>query len=283
MGEINYTEIAERAVAYAKANNIDLDYSERSIEEVDSILEAYYEHLAEYDGQEGADTLWNIAVHFGIYLGETMLRLQLADKGFEWHRAEDDGMLILKNDSNMQISPITKAHKRILYGPEDSVKSFWDVTKSIVNDEFPTKNVLRGIDVELASGQQIENVLHRDIDSYIMLVAEGQEDFIILNSHDGFLQFYGVGDQFVAELRVNLPKGDFHTYSIIDKNKKNLTNRIVLSTPYGQYTPLERDVVSLEQIKETVEKYYRTMDEESFLKEIPYVDTTEETKRYMSK
>ena len=74
--DLNYQEIADRAAAHALKSGIVLDYSEKSIAEVESILGEYYNHLAEYDGREGADTLWNIAVHYGIYLGETMLRLR---------------------------------------------------------------------------------------------------------------------------------------------------------------------------------------------------------------
>ena len=80
--DINYHEIAERAASHALKSNITLDYSEKSIAEVESILGTYYDHLAEYDGKEGADTLWNVAVHYGIYLGETMLRLGMKEKGF---------------------------------------------------------------------------------------------------------------------------------------------------------------------------------------------------------
>lgn len=137
--DINYGEIAGRAVAYAKNSDIMLDYSRESIEAVDSILGRYYEHAGEYDGEEGAKTLWNIAVHFGIYLGETMLRIQLKEKGYEWY--EDDGMPVLRNDGNTRISPISKAHKRILNGPEDCVKSFCDVAFIIAEGGFPTKNV----------------------------------------------------------------------------------------------------------------------------------------------
>lgn len=281
MGEINYQEIAERAVAYAKANDIVLDYSPKSIEEVDYILGCYYEHREEYEGEEGANSLWNVAVHFGVYLGETLLRQHLRDKGYEW--CIDDGLPILKGTDNATGSPITKAHKRILNGPEDSVKSFYDVMIRISDGGFPTKNVLRAVDVEMSSGQNVVNVLKWEIDDYIMSVETGREDFAILNSHDGFLQFYGVDNQFVAEVRVNLSGGDFRTYSIINKEKENATNRIVLETPFGRYTPMERDVISLEQLKAAVAQYYGTVEEDDFLKGVPYVDTTEETKRYMGK
>ena len=67
-----------------------------------------------------------------------------------------------------------------------------------------------------------------------MMIEEGREDFLILESQDGFFQFYGIDNQFVAEVRVNLPNGDFQTYSIIDKEKEQQMERIRLSTPYGE-------------------------------------------------
>lgn len=277
--DINYGEIAERAVAYAENSNIVLDYSKESIKEVDSILGQYYEHAAEYDGEEGAKTLWNIAVHFGIYLGETMLRLKLGDMGYGWY--EDDGLPVLVNGDNTRISPISKAHKRILNGPEDSVASFCDVAFTIAEGGFPTKNVHRAVNVELASGECIKDVPYRNIGSYIMRIEDGEEDFMILNSQDGFLQFYGVKNRFVAELRVNLPDGDFRTYSLIDKEKEHLTERIQFTTPYGRSTPAKREVVSLEQIKAAVRSYYERINTKDFLEAVPCINTTEETKRCM--
>lgn len=277
--DINYHEIAERAASHALKSNITLDYSEKSIAEVESILGTYYDHLAEYDGKDGADTLWNVAVHYGIYLGETMLRLGMKEKGFAWYI--DDGMPVLKNQAKAQISPVTKAHKRILNGPEDNVKSFCDVAFLLADGKFPDKNVHRAINVQLPSGQVIENVLYRDIASYITMIETGREDFLILESQDGFFQFYGVNNQFVCEVRVNLPDGDFHTYSVIDKAKEQQTRRVQLTTPYGQFTPAEREVVSLEVVNMVVRAYYEHVKTDEFLGAIPYIDTTEITKRCM--
>lgn len=277
--EMNYEEMADVAVVYAKKNGIILDFSEESIEQVDHILENFYEHLDQFDGEEGASVLWDIAVHFGIYLGETMLKTQLKGKGYGW--CLDDGVPILKNGNNMEISPITKAHKRILYGPEDNVKVFCDVVFSMANGHIPTKNVRRVLDANLSTGERIENVLSKDIDNLIMLVEEGKIDFLILESHDGYFQFYGVDDQFVAEIRVNLANKDFRTYAIVNQEKAQLLERVQLTTPYGQFNPREREVVSLELIKTVTKKYYENMNEEDLLKEIPYVDTTDEMKKCM--
>lgn len=277
--DINYKEIAAYAVAFAKKNQINLDFSEESIEKVDSILDYYYQNLDKFDSTQEEDTLWNIAVHFGIYLGETMLNLQLRNQGFEWIVSEE--IPILRNEKKFEISPVTKAHKRILYGPDDSIKSFCSVVFSIADGDFPTKQVLRVVDAETASGQMIPNVLYQEIDSYIMDVETGKEDFLILSSHDGFLQFYGINNRFIAEVRVNLPDNDFRVFSIINKEKEHLTQRITLTTPYGQFTPTEREVISLDSIQSAVRSYYNHHDTDDFLKDIPYVEVTEEHKRCM--
>lgn len=100
-----------------------------------------------------------------------------------------------------------------------------------------------------------------------------------MQSADGFLQFYGAGDQFVAEMRVNLPDGDYHTYSFVDPEKMQQVERIQLVTPYGQFTPTGREVLTLKLLKAVVLKYYEEVTEEDFLKNVSYIDTTEETKR----
>ena len=151
----------------------------------------------------------------------------------------------------------------------------------IADGKFETKNIHRVVDVEIASGQNIKNVLYKDIDFYIDMVATGDEDFIILHSNDGFLQFYGVDNCFVAEMRINYANNDFRTFSFINKEKENILERTVLETPFGRYTPTKRELISYEQIKDTVKTYYKYCDYEDFLKVVDYVDTTEETKKYM--
>lgn len=278
--DIPYQEMADKAVAYAASNGIELDFSRESIEKVEEILAVYHEHLSEYDDEDGRATLWNLAVHFGIYLGETMLRVSLKSQGYEWYI--HDGIPVLKKENN-EISPITKAHKRILNGPEDSVKSFCDVGFMIADGKFESKNMHRAVDVETASGQNFENVPYGEIDFYIDTVKNGGEDFIILKSHDGFLQFYGIDNRFVSELRVNYANDDFFTASFINPEKETAFERIVLETPYGRYTPMERDVISYAQLKDIVKNYYKHPLFEDFIDSVHYADTTEETKKYMGK
>lgn len=89
------------------------------------------------------------------------------------------------------------------------------------------------------------------------------------------------------EIRVNLGAGDFRTYSLIDSGKANLTERISLITPYGQFTPTAREVISFNMLKTAVEAYYNSMDEKELLtgisdfEGISYIETTEEMKKCM--
>lgn len=72
--------IAEDAVRYAMQSGIELDYTRESAESVDTILGVCHESLDKYDDDEGAKILWNVAVMFGTYIGEMMLRSGLAEK-----------------------------------------------------------------------------------------------------------------------------------------------------------------------------------------------------------
>jgi len=257
--------VAEDAVGYAMQSGIALDYTRESAGNVDLLLGAYHDNLDKYDGDDGAKTLWNVAVLLGTYIGEMLLRCGLAEKGFVW--VVDDGLPVLGiPGSQSAVSPITKAHKRILNGAEDSMESFVDIAFSIVNGEWPKTGALRVPDVETASGKKVEKIVFKEADYYISLVAEGKEDFVIFSSHDGFFQFYGVGNQFVCEAWFKL--GGNRAYALINPNCAN-TERVNLVTPFGQYTPRERDIISLEQLKTAVWEYFSNLEEADFLAKVP--------------
>ncbi len=260
------SSIAEDAVQYALKNGIRLDYTRESVQSVDAFLGACHDSLDKYDGDEGAKILWNAAVLFGTYIGEMLLRSGLAEKGFVW--VEDDGVPILSIPGGQTaVSPITKAHKRILNGAEDSIKSFVDVVFSAVNGEWPKTGVLRVPDVETASGEKTERIVFKESDYYISLVAEGKEDFVIFQSHDGFFQFYGIGNQFICEAWFNL--GGRRAYAMINPDCAN-AERVSLVTPYGQYTPREMDIISLEQLRTAVYEYFSNLEEADFLAKVPH-------------
>lgn len=257
--------IAEDAVRYAMQSEIALDYTRESARHVDTFLDAFHDSLDKYDSDEGANILWNTAVLFGTYIGEMLLRSGLAEKGFAW--AWDDGIPILSIPGKTAVSPITKAHKRILNGAEDSIKSFVDVVFSFVDGKWPKTGVLRVPDVEMASGKKTERIILKESDYYLSLVAEGKEDFVIFKSHDGFFQFYGIGNQFVCEVWFNL--SGRRAYALINPDCTD-TGRVNLVTPFGQYTPRKRDIISLEQLKTAVHEYFSNLDETDFLAKVPH-------------
>ncbi len=131
--DINYAEIAEKAAGSANRAGISLDFTKGTIKNVDVILEDYNRRLSDYETQEGKDILWNIAVYYGIYTGETLLRSGLREKGYDWRI--DNGLPVLASGNNM-CSPITKAHKMIFNGTEDSISSFFDVALYIAEGKL---------------------------------------------------------------------------------------------------------------------------------------------------
>ncbi len=138
------------------------------------------------------------------------------------------------------------------------------------------------MDVELVeAGYHEKNVLYEDIETLLLTVVNGEEECMILRSEDGFLQFFGMNDKFVAEMQVDLPDGDFRTYSIINKERKQAMDKITVHTMLDKSEVPAREVISLEMLRAAVRAYYSNVHYESFLKQIPYMDTTEQTKRYM--
>ena len=90
---------------------------------------------------------------------------------------------------------------------------------------------------------------------------------MIFNSHDGFFQFYGIENQFICEAWFNL--NGRRAYGLINPNCTN-TERVELVTPFGKFTPRERDIISLEQLKTAVREYFSNLEEADFLAKIPH-------------
>lgn len=128
---------------------------------------------------------------------------------------------------------------------------------------------VRVADVETAGGEKASGITLGGTEGYISRVANGQEDFVIFNTHDGFLQFYGVGNQFICEAWFN--SDGRRAYGIINPNCTN-AERVDLVTPYGQFTPRGKDILSLAQLKTAVQEYFLNVHEADFLAKIPHED-----------
>ena len=97
-------------------------YTESSIYDLEQILQGYHEDLRSEKPTE--NQLWSMASIWGAYLGETMLRNGLRDKGFEWAVADGSPIPVLRNGPAV-ITPIDKVYKRFVNGREDNVVSFY--------------------------------------------------------------------------------------------------------------------------------------------------------------
>ena len=62
--------------------------------------------------------------------------IALAAHGYCWNM--DEGLPVLAKDDKNQMSPITKAEKRILNGSEDSVESFYRIGLFIAEGRLNT-------------------------------------------------------------------------------------------------------------------------------------------------
>jgi biotin-(acetyl-CoA carboxylase) ligase len=81
---MNFEEMEQKISDYAKARHAVLDYTAQSIEVLNEIMEAFYERVNQCSDEEGDEILAEWAECFGVYIGETLLRVHLSEKGFAW-------------------------------------------------------------------------------------------------------------------------------------------------------------------------------------------------------
>ena len=70
------------AIEYAQNFNKKLDFSENSIADLEEILDWYSKDIAVSKPTE--NQIWSMSIIFGSYLGETLLKNGLTEKGFTW-------------------------------------------------------------------------------------------------------------------------------------------------------------------------------------------------------
>lgn len=113
-------EVEQTALQFANRCGKFFFYTESSIYDLEQILQGYHEDLRSEKPTE--NQLWSMASIWGAYLGETMLRNGLRDKGFEWAVADGSPIPVLRNGPAV-ITPIDKVYKRFVNGREDNVVS----------------------------------------------------------------------------------------------------------------------------------------------------------------
>ena len=133
MAVLDYEEICGRAVHFAETYGKVFDYSADSVAALDELLQIYYDC-----GQEGRyndEQLWNVSITLGVYLGECMLRTVIGSNGYAWF-FDGKNAPYLRMDGKTAMYPVTKVYKRVTNGPEDNVKSFYDIGIKIADGSF---------------------------------------------------------------------------------------------------------------------------------------------------
>ena len=129
-----WTDYAQKmcatAIEYANEFNKTLDYSENSIVDLEEILDWYSKDVSVSKPTE--NQIWSMAIIFGSYLGETLLKNGLSEKGFVWGKEASSNVPLLIKDDGSYLTPNDKIYKRLVNGSEDSVVSFYKfATKEI--------------------------------------------------------------------------------------------------------------------------------------------------------
>jgi hypothetical protein len=121
--------LAAKAVDYAAARGVTLDYAPSSVERVESLLADL--HRARTAGQLPDDQLHAHAARFGAYIGEVLRR----QYGGHWTQDHDvagpNSFPIHWKDG--QSFPIAWCGKRILNGDEDNV---WFKFQAVTSDDY---------------------------------------------------------------------------------------------------------------------------------------------------
>lgn len=111
------------AVDYAKHFNKSFDYSQNSIADLEEILDYYSNDISVSKPTE--NQIWSMAVIFGSYLGESLLKNGLSQKGYSWGTVGTSNIPVLIGKGGSFLTPNDKVYKRLVNGPEDNVVSFY--------------------------------------------------------------------------------------------------------------------------------------------------------------
>lgn len=115
---------SETAIEFAKSFRKELDYSKNSIKDLEDILDYYSNDISKSKPTE--NQIWSMSMIFGSYLGETMLKNGLAQKGYKWGRDNTSDIPLLIANNGGYITPNDKVYKRLVNGKQDNVISFYN-------------------------------------------------------------------------------------------------------------------------------------------------------------
>src|SRR5215468_2641312 len=120
------TSYAEQAVQRARECNAQLDFSENSVMEVETILAQLTRQMA--DAKQSAEDVGELCKVWGSYLGEVVRRRFGGEWSIETYPGKQFATLTLSVGGN-KLFPTMKVHRRLTQGADDSVWSFYKMVK----------------------------------------------------------------------------------------------------------------------------------------------------------
>ncbi len=114
---------AEKAVQAARQFSAQLDYSEQSLEEVETILNRLSGKTPSSEDMAETCKMW------GSYLGEVVRRRFGGEWTIETYPGKQFATLILTVAGN-KLFPTMKVHRRLTQGQDDNVWSFYKMVKA---------------------------------------------------------------------------------------------------------------------------------------------------------
>lgn len=117
---------AEQAIALAHSFKAQLDYSENSLMEVETILSALSREMP--GSKPSDDDVSEICKIWGSYLGEVVRRRFGGEWSIETYPGKQFATLTLNVNGN-KLFPSIKVHRRLTEGEGDSVWTFYRMVK----------------------------------------------------------------------------------------------------------------------------------------------------------
>ena len=118
--------LAEQAVRLAREFKINLDYSERSLEEVERLLARFHDELTSANPGSKLEEMSKI---WGGYLGEVVRRRFGGEWSIEKYPA-GDFLIVTLNVNGARLFPSMKVHKRLTEGSSENIWSFYQSVRA---------------------------------------------------------------------------------------------------------------------------------------------------------
>src|SRR5215471_16636492 len=127
---------AEDAVSLARQHDIHLDYSERSLEEVERLLADFDDEMdsGSTSGSQRAERLDEMSRTWGGYLGEVVRRRF----GGEWTIEKYPGgdfLIVTLNVNGARLFPAMKVHRRLTEGDSENLWTFYQSVKANLEEK----------------------------------------------------------------------------------------------------------------------------------------------------